>query len=141
MKLALITDAWRPQINGVVTTLSTVTETLRGFGHTVETFTPDQFRNWPCPTYPEIRLALGCRRGLHQRLEAFAPEAIHIATEGPLGLAARSYCLKRGLPFTSFTKASAPTLARSSSWVCTYEPMRLVLTGFMDDLGFSGGKK
>jgi len=101
LKLALITDAWRPQINGVVTTLSTVTETLRGFGHTVETFTPDQFRNWPCPTYPEIRLALGCRRGLHQRLEAFAPEAIHIATEGPLGLAARGYCLKRGLPFTT----------------------------------------
>jgi len=101
LKLALITDAWRPQINGVVTTLSTVTECLKGFGHTVETFTPDQFQNWPCPTYPEIRLALGCRRRLHERLEAFNPDAIHIATEGPLGLAARRYCLKRGLPFTT----------------------------------------
>ncbi len=101
MKLALITDAWRPQINGVVTTLSTVTERLRAFGHTVETVTPDQFRNWPCPTYPEIRLALGSRRALNARLDGFMPDAIHIATEGPLGLAARSYCLKRGLPFTT----------------------------------------
>ncbi len=101
MKLALITDAWRPQINGVVTTLSTVAERLGTFGHEVETVTPDQFRNWPCPTYPEIRLALGCGDGLRRRLDRLRPDAIHIATEGPLGLAARAYCRRRGLPFTT----------------------------------------
>ena len=101
MKLALITDAWRPQINGVVTTLSTVAERLAAAGHTIELITPDQFRNWPCPTYPEIRLALGCGRSLRRRLDGFRPDAIHIATEGPLGLAARAYCLRRGFPFTT----------------------------------------
>lgn len=101
MKLALITDAWRPQINGVVTTLRTICEQLRAIGHTVETFTPDQFRNWPCPSYPEIRLALGCGPKLRARLDEFQPDAIHIATEGPLGLAARRYCKRRGLPYTS----------------------------------------
>ncbi len=101
MKLALITDAWHPQINGVVTTLSNVVRKLREQGHFVETFTPDQFNNWPCPTYPEIRLALGCKRKLTERLDALRPDAIHIATEGPLGLAARQYCQKRGLPFTT----------------------------------------
>ena len=101
MKLALITDAWRPQVNGVVTTLSRVTERLRAFGHIVETITPDQFRNWPCPTYPEIRLAMGCGSQLRRQLDDFQPDAIHIATEGPLGLAARAYCRQRGLPFTT----------------------------------------
>lgn len=101
MKIALITDAWRPQINGVVTTLQKTCEHLRGFGHTVETFTPDQFRNWPCPGYGEIRLALGCGPKLRRRLDAFQPDAIHIATEGPLGLAARRYCQIRGLPYTT----------------------------------------
>jgi glycosyltransferase involved in cell wall biosynthesis len=103
LKIALVTDAWHPQINGVVTTLSTVTEKLREFGHEVQLFSPDQYRNWPCPTYPEIRLALGSDRKTRERLDAFAPDAIHIATEGPLGLAARKYCIQRGLPFsTSF---------------------------------------
>ena len=101
MKLALITDAWRPQINGVVTTLGTIVERLCALGHTVETYSPDQFRNWPCPTYPEIRLSLGCGPGVRQRLDAFRPDAIHIATEGPLGLAARRYCRDNDLPFTT----------------------------------------
>ena len=101
MKIALITDAWRPQVNGVVTTLLKTCEELRTMGHTVETFTPDQFRNWPCPGYTEIRLALGCGRKLHERLDQFQPDAIHIATEGPLGMSARSYCRRRGLPYTS----------------------------------------
>jgi glycosyltransferase involved in cell wall biosynthesis len=101
LKIALITDAWRPQINGVVTTLQKTGEQLREFGHVVETFTPDQFRNWPCPGYREIRLALGCGPKLRKRLDAFQPEAVHIATEGPLGLAARAYCLRRHLPYTT----------------------------------------
>ena len=103
LTIALITDAWHPQVNGVVTTLRTVTGKLRERGHQVETITPDQFRNWPCPTYPEIRLALGCGRRLHRRLDALRPDAIHIATEGPLGMSARAYCRRHQLPFsTSF---------------------------------------
>lgn len=74
---------------------------LRTFGHIVETFTPDQFRNWPCPSYSEIRLALGCGSKLRKRLEKFQPDAIHIATEGPLGLAARNWCRKHQLPYTT----------------------------------------
>jgi len=101
LKIALITDAWRPQINGVVTTLQKTCEHLRLFGHTVETFTPDQFRNWPCPGYREIRLAIGCGPGLRKRLREFQPEAVHIATEGPLGLAARQYCRSEGIPYTT----------------------------------------
>jgi glycosyltransferase involved in cell wall biosynthesis len=101
LKLALITDAWSPQINGVVTTLRTTCEQLRAAGHEVESITPDQFRNWPCPSYPEIRLALCCGGELRARLDALRPDAIHVATEGPLGLAARNYCRQRGLPFTS----------------------------------------
>ena len=101
MKIALITDAWRPQINGVVTTLTQTCKRLRACGHALETFTPEQFRNWPCPGYSEIRLALGCGREVRDRLDRFRPDAIHIATEGPLGLAARSYCRNRGLPYTT----------------------------------------
>lgn len=101
MKIALISDAWSPQVNGVVTTLQTTCAQLRAKGHSVETLTPDLFRNWPCPSYPEIRLALGCGRKLRARLDAFQPDAIHIATEGPLGLAARAYCKRHKLPFTT----------------------------------------
>lgn len=101
MKIALISDAWRPQINGVVTTLEQNCERLRAKGHTVRTFTPDQFRTWPCPGYREIRLALGCGGKLRSLLDEFQPDAIHIATEGPLGLAARRYCRRRGYPFTT----------------------------------------
>jgi glycosyltransferase involved in cell wall biosynthesis len=101
LKIALITDAWRPQINGVVTTLQKTCEYLRKAGHEVETFTPDQFANWPCPGYTEIRLALGCGPRLRKRLQQFQPDAIHIATEGPLGLAARRYCQQHQLPYTT----------------------------------------
>jgi len=101
MKIAIVTDAWAPQVNGVVRTLTAVTGELCRGGHRVAILAPDQFRSLPCPTYPEIRLALAPRSAVAARLDAFEPEAIHIATEGPLGLAARGYCLERGLPFTT----------------------------------------
>lgn len=103
MRIALVSDAWRPQINGVVRTLETTVGTLRGRGYSVETITPDQFRTIRCPSYPEIRLAIGAGREVARRLGQFGADAVHIATEGPLGWAARRWCLERGLPFsTSF---------------------------------------
>ncbi|PXA86354.1 alpha-mannosyltransferase [Nostoc sp. 3335mG] len=101
MRIALVSDAWAPQVNGVVRTLMTTVERLRADGHTVETLTPDQFRTVPCPSYPEIRLALGCGRAVASRLAEVRPEAIHIATEGPLGWSARRWCMDRGVPFTT----------------------------------------
>ena len=101
MKIVLVSDAWAPQVNGVVRTLMTTVERLRGGGHLVETLTPDQFRTVPCPSYPEIRLALGCGRAVAARLAEAAPDAIHLATEGPLGWAARRWCMDRGVPFTT----------------------------------------
>ncbi|TIX49175.1 glycosyltransferase family 4 protein [Alteraurantiacibacter aquimixticola] len=101
MRIALVTDAWEPQVNGVVRTLGSVTAQLRGEGHQVELIAPDQFRSIPCPTYPEIRLALAGPRSVGKRIARFSPDAIHIATEGPLGWAARRWCLRRKLPFTT----------------------------------------
>lgn len=101
MKIALVTDAWLPQMNGVVRTLTTVIAELRSRGHLVEVISPDLFPSFPAPSYPEIRLALAGTRAVGKRLKAFAPDAIHIATEGPLGWAARRWCLRRKLPFTT----------------------------------------
>jgi len=99
--ILIITDAWHPQVNGVVRTIDTVTGELRRLGHPVEVIGPDGFTTFPCPTYPEIRLSLLPRRRLARLIDAAQPCAIHIATEGPLGYAARAHCLKRGLPFTT----------------------------------------
>jgi glycosyltransferase involved in cell wall biosynthesis len=101
VKLCVVTDAWFPQPNGVVRVLSSLIERLRARGCRIEVIAPDRFRSVPCPTYPEIRLAIGARRGVKRMIESFAPEAVHIATEGPLGQAARRWCLARGLPFTT----------------------------------------
>ena len=101
MRIAVASDAWFPQVNGVVRSLSTTIERVRRRGIVVETITPDLFRSVPCPTYPEIRLALACQRGVAKRLDAFEPQAVHIATEGPIGWAARSWCKKRKVPFTT----------------------------------------
>lgn len=101
MNIIIVTDAWYPQINGVVNTISHTCEELGKLGHSATVIGPDGFRSLPCPSYPEIRLALFPRRRLHARLDELKPDAVHIATEGPLGLAARRWCLKRGFPFTT----------------------------------------
>lgn len=101
MKIAIISDAWHPQVNGVVRSLSSTVKVLQQRGRHVMLITPDQFRTMPCPTYPEIRLALNCSKRVANRLEAFAPDAVHIATEGPLGWAARRWCIDFGMPFTT----------------------------------------
>jgi glycosyltransferase involved in cell wall biosynthesis len=101
IRILIVTDAWTPQVNGVVRTLSTVSDELRRMGHTVEVIGPDRFRTLPCPTYPEIRLSLLPGRRLVQMVEAFRPDAMHIATEGPLGLAAWRWARRTGHAFTT----------------------------------------
>ncbi len=97
----IVTDAWSPQVNGVVRTLETLAKDLGSLGHTVRTITPLGRRTFPLPTYPEIRLALFQRRALMREIRDFAPDAVHIATEGSLGLTARRICLKHGIAFTT----------------------------------------
>lgn len=101
MRLLLITDAWFPQVNGVVRALSTTAQHLEALGHEVVVLGPDRFRNVPAPTYPEIRLALCSPRSVGRIIDQVVPDAVHIATEGPLGLTAR-WCLRqRRLAFTT----------------------------------------
>lgn len=99
--IAIITDAWYPQVNGVVRTLSTTCDLLRRWGHDVTVISPEQYTSFPAPTYPEIRLALTWPGAVGRQLAKIKPEAVHIATEGPLGFAARRYCLGRKVPFTT----------------------------------------
>lgn len=133
--LALVSDAWTPQINGVVRTLQTTKAILEQRGWTVTPVTPDRFRSLPCPTYGEIRLALPARGQVAALIDA--ADAVHIATEGPLGLAARRHCLKTGRPFTTSFHTRFPDylharfrLPRRWSWAFLrrfHQPARAVL--------------
>ena len=112
MKILLVTDAWLPQTNGVVNTLRHTVGRLEARGHLVDRLSPEQFRNVPCPTYPEIRLSVLPGGAVGRRIDALAPDAIHIATEGPLGMAARRHCLRRGLAFTTSYHTQFPQYLR-----------------------------
>ncbi len=101
LKIMLVTDAWHPQVNGVVRTLNRVIEESEAMGHTFEVVSPDGFKTVPLPTYSEIKLAIGARKEIERRFHEFEPEAVHIATEGTLGMAARAMCLKQNFPFTT----------------------------------------
>ncbi|KPF74360.1 alpha-mannosyltransferase [alpha proteobacterium AAP81b] len=101
MRITLVSDAWMPQVNGVVRTLSTVVDIATARGHRIQPITPDRFFSVPMPSYPEIRLALTTRRRVARLISQFDPEAVHIATEGPLGWLARSWCLIHKVPFTT----------------------------------------
>jgi glycosyltransferase involved in cell wall biosynthesis len=101
VRIAIVTDAWQPQVNGVVRTLSALRAELTARGHAVRVISPDLFRSIPCPSYPEIQLALARTAAVARLIEEFAPEAVHISTEGPLGIAARRHCLAQGRRFTS----------------------------------------
>ncbi len=101
MKIAIVTDAWIPQVNGVVTTLVDLSERLQQLGHEVTLVEPSLFRRWRCPGYEEIELAWRPRALLDRLLDQALPDAIHIATEGPLGFAARAHCKRRRMPFTT----------------------------------------
>jgi glycosyltransferase involved in cell wall biosynthesis len=101
MRILIVTDAWSPQVNGVVTTVKNTVRELESLGHSVGLITPEGFTTLPCPTYPEIRLALAAGARVARMIEEFEPDAVHLETEAPLGIAARRHCLVSGRPFTT----------------------------------------
>jgi glycosyltransferase involved in cell wall biosynthesis len=101
MKVLIATDAWRPQVNGVVRTLGSLARAAAKLGVEIEFLSPDGFWTFPVPTYPGLRLALPRRKRIAERIEAARADAIHIATEGPIGHAVRAYCVRSGRPFTT----------------------------------------
>ena len=113
MKIALFTDAWRPQINGVVRTLQQTRTHLEALGHETVFVTPLDFATCPCPSYPSIRLALFPGKGVEGILRAAKPDTVHIATEGPIGHAARSVCCRLGIPFTTSFHTLFPEYIRA----------------------------
>ena len=101
MRVLIATDAWHPQVNGVVRTLTSLAKTAKGLGVEIEFLSPEGFPSVQLPTYPGLRLALPSRKRIAERIEQVKPDAIHIATEGTIGLWARAYCIRHGLPFTT----------------------------------------
>ena len=101
MRILIATDAWHPQVNGVVRTLTSLARSASALGAEIDFLTPDGFPSVGVPTYPGLRVALPNRREIARRIEAASPDAIHIATEGPIGWAARAYCRRRKLAFTT----------------------------------------
>ena len=125
MRIVIVTDAWPPQVNGVVRTLQTIQAELEARGHAVKIISPDLYGSFPCPTYPEIRLAFVRSTVIGQAIAAFQPDAVHIATEGPLCLAARRWCLRSGVPFTTAYHTHFPDYVSRrtglpASWVWSY---------------------
>ncbi len=125
MRIAIVTDAWAPQVNGVVRTLTAVRDQLTAMGHDVLIVSPDLFASVPCPTYPEIRLAFARRSTVGGMLAEFGADAIHLATEGPLCLAARAWCLARARPFTTAYHTQFPDYVSArtgipAEWIWRY---------------------
>lgn len=154
MRIVIATDAWKPQVNGVVTSLQQTRTELIAQGHEVLMITPEGRRSIPCPTYPEIRLALFQGRKIARELDAFHPDCIHIATEGTIGLSVRRYCRRRRLAFTTAYHTQFPEYVRARfpipiSWtVCflrwyhgpairTMVPTPAI-KGLLEDRAFSG---
>lgn len=113
LKILIVTDAWRPQVNGVVRTLEVLGEDLTALGHSVRYATPEGRFTIGLPTYPEIRLALFPHRKLAKEICDFAPDAVHIATEGTLGMSARAICLKHGIEFSTSFHTRFPEYVRA----------------------------
>jgi glycosyltransferase involved in cell wall biosynthesis len=113
MRIAIVSDAWHPQVNGVVRTLAAIRNGLAAAGHDAAVFGPDRYRTIPCPGYSTIQLAIGAGPSLGRDLTAFGPHALHIATEGPLGLVARGFCLAQGWSFTTAYHTRFPEYLRA----------------------------
>jgi glycosyltransferase involved in cell wall biosynthesis len=121
MRVLIATDAWHPQVNGVVRTLTSLARTAQSLGVAVEFLTPEGFPTFPLPTYPGLRLAVPDPGRIARRIEAIAPDAIHIATEGPIGHMVRRYCMRAKLRFTTsyttrFPEYISARLAIPESW-------------------------
>ncbi|MFS8044173.1 glycosyltransferase family 4 protein [Rhizobium sp. BR 314] len=124
-RLLIVSDAWHPQVNGVVRSIENTNRELIRRGVDVSMITPDGFRNIPCPTYPEIRLSIASYSKVASKIEAANPTYIHIATEGPLGLTARRWCIRNGMPFstsyhTRFPEYVAARLPIPESWLYAF---------------------
>jgi glycosyltransferase involved in cell wall biosynthesis len=113
MRVMIVTDAWFPQTNGVVSTLAQTAAWLGRFGHEVRIVNPSDFHSVACPTYPEIRLSFLPYRKVKRSILEFSPQALHVATEGPLGLCARRFCVRRGVPFTTSYHTQFPQYVRA----------------------------
>jgi glycosyltransferase involved in cell wall biosynthesis len=114
MRIALVTDAWRPQVNGVVTTLLELVQELEALGHEVRVIEPGQFQTRPCPGYAGIDLAVRPAKQVARMLDEIQPDAIHLATEGPLGWAGRRHCLRKGLAFTTAFHTRFPEILQAA---------------------------
>ena len=154
LKIVIATDAWKPQLNGVVRTLETLGDILTSFGNDVRYITPNEFKSVPLPSYPEIRLSILPNRRVAKIINDFQPDAIHIATEGPLGRAARRFCKRRGYPYTTsfhtrFPEYAAERWAVPISWGYAVlkdfhkdgEAMMVATPGLMDELSGRGFTK
>lgn len=111
MRIAIATDAWFPQTNGVVRSLATTISILQRRGYEIELISPDQFITIPTPGYSEIRLAIAPRFGVRRTLRRYQPDIVHIVTEGPIGWAARSWCVANDVPFTTAFHTRFPDYA------------------------------
>src|SRR5262245_33951084 len=111
-RIVIATDAWHPQVNGVVRTLDSTRRTLEGMGHAVRVIEPGLFRTFPCPAYPEIPLCLPVPSRIDSLIRWFKPDHVHIATEGPIGLAVRRLCLGKGWRYTTSYHTNFPEYLR-----------------------------
>jgi len=147
LKIVIATDAWKPQLNGVVRTLETLGDILTSFGNQVRYITPNEFKSVPLPSYPEIRLSLLPNRRVASIINDFKPDAVHIATEGPIGRAVRRFCKRRDYPFTTSFHTRFPEYANERwavpiSWGYAVlkdfhkdgETMMVATPGLMDEL-------
>lgn len=147
LKIVIATDAWKPQLNGVVRTLETLGDILTAFGNQVRYITPNEFKSLPLPSYPEIRLSLLPNRRVAKIINDFKPDAVHIATEGPIGRAVRRFCKRRDYPFTTSFHTRFPEYAHERwavpiSWGYAVlkdfhkdgETMMVATPGLMDEL-------
>lgn len=153
LQVVIATDAWKPQVNGVVRTLETLGDILSRYGNDILYITPDQFQTISAPSYPEIKLAMLPNRKVAKLINDFKPDAVHIATEGPIGRAARRFCKRRRYPFTTSFHTRFPEYINERwgvpvSWGYAYmrdfhrdaDAMMVATPGLMDeltDLGFS----
>lgn len=126
LRILIVSDAWYPQVNGVVRTISRLSDELRAMGQIVRVVGPHLFRTVPCPTYPEIRLSILPGREMSRLIAEFRPDAIHIVTEGPLGLAARRWAIRNGRCFTTSFHTRFPEYIRARTGLSTRLPYRFL---------------